>query len=106
MRDLRNSACECSEFPLLVLTGSERGSRGGARFAAQVADGAGTLIEDRGCSSARKLAARVLTATDGTDALGVYAQYRDRIALVLTDMMMPYMDGAATIRAPAGPRAA
>ena len=41
----------------------------------------------------------VLTATDGTDALAQYAEHRDRIALVVTDMMMPFMDGAATIRA-------
>lgn len=42
---------------------------------------------------------RVLTATDGTDALAIYAQYMDVIDLVLTDMMMPFMDGASTIRA-------
>jgi CheY-like chemotaxis protein len=42
---------------------------------------------------------RVLTATDGADAVATYAQHRDEIALVLTDMMMPVMDGAATIYA-------
>jgi PAS domain S-box-containing protein len=41
----------------------------------------------------------VVTATDGTDALGQYAQHRDSIALVLTDMAMPYMDGPSMIRA-------
>jgi two-component system cell cycle sensor histidine kinase/response regulator CckA len=41
----------------------------------------------------------VITAVDGTDALGVYAQNGDEIALVLTDMAMPYMDGLAMIRA-------
>ena len=46
-----------------------------------------------------KFGYRVLTATDGTDALAAYAEQGDRIALVLTDMMMPFMDGAATIRA-------
>ena len=40
-----------------------------------------------------------LTASDGTEAIALYAQNRDTIQLVLTDMMMPYMDGVATIRA-------
>jgi PAS domain S-box-containing protein len=42
---------------------------------------------------------RVLTATDGADAVAVYVQHRNEIAVVLTDMMMPVMDGAATIQA-------
>ncbi len=42
---------------------------------------------------------RVLTAGDGTEALALYAQHAGEIRVVLTDMMMPFMDGAATIRA-------
>jgi PAS domain S-box-containing protein len=42
---------------------------------------------------------KVLTASDGTDALAVYAAHRDEIDLVLTDIAMPYMDGVAEIRA-------
>ncbi len=42
---------------------------------------------------------RVLTATDGAEALTLYAANRADIALVITDMMMPVMDGAATIHA-------
>jgi CheY-like chemotaxis protein len=42
---------------------------------------------------------RVLTAADGTEAIVLYAQHKDEIRLVLTDMMMPYLDGPATIRA-------
>ena len=42
---------------------------------------------------------RVLTASDGTAALALYADHRDEIKLVLTDMLMPFMDGPATIRA-------
>jgi CheY-like chemotaxis protein len=42
---------------------------------------------------------RVLTASDGTEAIAVYAQNIDAIHVVLTDMMMPFLDGAATIRA-------
>ena len=42
---------------------------------------------------------RVVTASDGTEAVAVYAQNRDEVACVITDMMMPFMDGPATIRA-------
>jgi len=42
---------------------------------------------------------RVLTATDGAEAVAVYAEHRNEIAMVLTDMAMPIMDGAAVIRA-------
>jgi CheY-like chemotaxis protein len=42
---------------------------------------------------------RVLTAGDGAEAIALYAEKRDEIEAVLTDMMMPYMDGLATIRA-------
>ena len=42
---------------------------------------------------------RVLTAGDGTEAVALYAENRGEIMAVLTDMMMPFMDGLATIRA-------
>ena len=42
---------------------------------------------------------RVLAATDGAEAVAVYAEHKKEIAVVLTDMMMPVMDGAATIHA-------
>jgi PAS domain S-box-containing protein len=41
----------------------------------------------------------VLTATDGAQAVAIYAERKNDIAVVLTDMAMPIMDGAATIRA-------
>jgi PAS domain S-box-containing protein len=41
----------------------------------------------------------VLTASDGTEALALYADRKTEIAVVLTDMVMPFMDGPATIRA-------
>lgn len=40
----------------------------------------------------------VLTSGDGVEALAVFAQNRDRIKAVLTDVMMPVMDGAAMMR--------
>src|SRR5215813_1039048 len=42
---------------------------------------------------------RALTASDGTEAVALYAQYKNDIKVVLTDIMMPYMDGLVTIRA-------
>jgi two-component system, cell cycle sensor histidine kinase and response regulator CckA len=42
---------------------------------------------------------RVLTACEGTEAVAVYAQHYTDIKLVMTDIIMPYMDGMATIRA-------
>jgi CheY-like chemotaxis protein len=46
-----------------------------------------------------KFGYRVLTATDGTDAMAIYAQNSADISLILTDIAMPYMDGTALIRA-------
>ncbi len=42
---------------------------------------------------------RVIAAMDGTEALAIYVQSAQPIDAVLTDMMMPFMDGVATIRA-------
>ena len=42
---------------------------------------------------------KVLIASDGTEALAIYADKKTEIAVVLTDMVMPFMDGPATIRA-------
>ena len=41
----------------------------------------------------------VLTARDGTEAIVKYSSNQEMIEVVVTDMMMPYMDGVATIRA-------
>ncbi|HYU25700.1 MAG TPA: response regulator, partial [Thermoanaerobaculia bacterium] len=38
---------------------------------------------------------RVITAEDGAQAIGLYALRRGEIAVVMTDMMMPVMDGPA-----------
>ena len=41
---------------------------------------------------------QVLTASNGIEAVAIYAQYQQQISLVLLDMIMPSMDGAIAIR--------
>ncbi|MEC4813678.1 MAG: response regulator [Scytonema sp. PMC 1069.18] len=41
---------------------------------------------------------QAITASDGIEAIALYAEYRDKISIVLTDMVMPSMDGLTTIR--------
>jgi PAS domain S-box-containing protein len=42
---------------------------------------------------------RVLTASNGAEAISLYAQNREKTAVVITDMVMPVMDGPSTILA-------
>ena len=42
---------------------------------------------------------RVLIAKDGPEALSICASHKTEIQAVLMDMVMPLMDGSATIRA-------
>jgi two-component system, cell cycle sensor histidine kinase and response regulator CckA len=42
---------------------------------------------------------RVIIANDGAQAVALYLENRNEISLVITDMVMPVMDGPATIRA-------
>jgi PAS domain S-box-containing protein len=41
---------------------------------------------------------RVILASDGADAVATFATRKDDIAIVLTDMMMPVLDGPSTIQ--------
>lgn len=41
---------------------------------------------------------RVLLAADGTEAAACFAAHRNEIAVVIIDMMMPVMDGPATVQ--------
>jgi CheY-like chemotaxis protein len=40
---------------------------------------------------------RVLNANDGAEAVALYAEKKDEIAVVLTDMMMPIMGGTSLV---------
>lgn len=42
---------------------------------------------------------QTIAAADGTEAVALFALRKNKIDLVITDMMMPYMDGVATIHA-------
>jgi PAS domain S-box-containing protein len=42
---------------------------------------------------------RVVTASDGREAMNVFLQERDQVRLVVTDIMMPVMSGIALVRA-------
>ncbi|HWP92069.1 MAG TPA: GAF domain-containing protein [Thermodesulfobacteriota bacterium] len=42
---------------------------------------------------------RVITANDGAEGIALYVQKKEEIEAVIVDMMMPIMDGSATIRA-------
>lgn len=42
---------------------------------------------------------KVLLAEDGAEAIALLARERDRLGLVITDLMMPVMDGAALVAA-------
>ena len=45
-----------------------------------------------------KFGYQVLTASDGSEAVAMFAEHKGKIDLVVTDMMMPVLDGVATIR--------
>ncbi len=68
--------------------------------------GAGTVLIVDDEESIRRIARltleshgyRTLLAVDGGEAVSIYREHSGRIDVVLTDMMMPVMDGTATIR--------
>jgi len=64
-------------------------------------------ILDITCQTLLAFGYRVLKATDGAEALGIYAEHKNEIAVVLTDLMMPILDGpplsALKANEPGGP---
>ncbi|MBZ0173727.1 MAG: PAS domain S-box protein [Candidatus Methanoperedens sp.] len=56
-------------------------------------------VRDVTVSTLEKNGYIALAAKDGADAVVLYAQNKDKVKVVLMDMMMPIMDGQASIRA-------
>ncbi|XZF61855.1 MAG: PAS domain S-box protein [Gloeotrichia echinulata DVL01] len=56
------------------------------------------LIREITKSSLETYNYRVLTASNGVEAVAIYTQYQKQISVVLLDMMMPAMDGTMAIR--------
>jgi PAS domain S-box-containing protein len=57
------------------------------------------VIRDITKDSLERHGYRTVVANDGIEALSLYLQHKDEVRLVVLDMIMPYMDGPATIRA-------
>jgi PAS domain S-box-containing protein len=61
------------------------------------------LVDDEEClrtmaqSTLEQYGYRVITASNGAEAVAIYAQQGDRIAIVLTDIAMPIIDGPTAI---------
>jgi two-component system, cell cycle sensor histidine kinase and response regulator CckA len=41
---------------------------------------------------------KVMTASDGVEAIALYAEYKHEISVVVLDMMMPFLDATTTVR--------
>jgi two-component system cell cycle sensor histidine kinase/response regulator CckA len=57
------------------------------------------LIREIGSRSLSEAGYRVIFAEDGVEALSLFMEHKDEIDLVMTDMMMPKMDGPTLIQA-------
>jgi len=55
-----------------------------------ILEAAQTILEHQGY--------RVMTASDGTEGLSLVAQHQGKVKVVITDIMMPFMDGVALVR--------
>jgi two-component system, cell cycle sensor histidine kinase and response regulator CckA len=90
----------------------ERTEAGVAAVASKEADGDETIlvVEDEAqvrkllCSVLRRAGYRVLEATDGREGLALSEQHEGRIHLLLTDVIMPRMNGSELVRALASQR--
>ncbi len=54
-------------------------------------------IRDITLTSLEQYNYQAITASDGIEAIALYAQYKNKISAAIVDMMMPNMDGATTI---------
>ncbi|KST68157.1 CBS domain-containing protein [Mastigocoleus testarum] len=73
----------------------EEASIGGGELILVVDDEA--IIRQISKTSLEEYNYQVLTASNGIEAIALYAQYKDDISVVVMDMMMPSMDGLTAI---------
>jgi nitrogen-specific signal transduction histidine kinase len=78
--------------------GEERPAPGGRGELVLVADDE-LSIREMASAALETFGYRALCAADGAEAVALYARRQAEIALAVVDMMMPVMDGPATIRA-------
>ena len=91
-------------FPASDADAASLAHKNGAAKSDWHGEGTVLLVDDE--ETIRTLGARiltslgftVLTATDGCEALALYAEHRDEIRLVLLDLTMPRMDGEEAFR--------
>jgi len=57
------------------------------------------IIRESVKSALEEFGYQVILAEDGAQAVAVYTLHKEEVAVVITDMMMPFMDGVSTIRA-------
>jgi PAS domain S-box-containing protein len=83
-------------------------SSGKSEISPKMSDGNGELVlivdDEPGILRVTKMILedhnyRVLEANDGPEALALFAQQMNSVNIILTDIMMPYMDGVMLIRA-------
>jgi len=106
--DVASEVGEGTTFTIYLPALEEEKAAGPAAAEVEFAGGQGEtilLVEDEPTvlevskAMLERLGYRVRTATSGEEALQVYDQHQDEIALVLTDMVMPRMDGIALFKA-------
>jgi CheY-like chemotaxis protein len=97
-----------TEFSVYLPAQTEFSPAEAAKLAAEMPRGNGELIlivDDQLAirqiteQTLRAFGYRVILATDGIDATAIYARQGAEIALVITDMMMPKLDGVGTVQA-------
>jgi len=95
---MRNLAQNIAETSTLKLNAEDKDLPSGHGEMILIVDDESSLL-----SSTREILEfhgyRVLTAEDGAVALAQFTQHQDEVSLVMTDLMMPKLDGVSTMHA-------